>query len=633
MLDSLPASPCTPPPEKPSQVSSYGTRSVLPGSPSKQGDLQGRTITIHLLHFADFYGLTEDFSKMVTAINQFKETHQDEATRVFVTCGGDVLFDNAVAVLEPLLFNVTDQSLEAGQDEASAKIGSLWYHLKDAPLVPNELAALEKGKEKEGESSSISTDLKEGLPVRAPLYGEHRLDLLKKAHVDVACVGNHDFDFGPETMRTLANRSKFPWLASNITETSQPYLNASHVEEFNGVKVGFFSIVTKESQDYGKAGNTLTFAEEPVECAKAQVEHLREQGCQVICALTHVRDPIDEAIQKDVPGIDFILGGHTHNHLTKGPKRGAPANTAHIAKPLSDCLEIIQATVTVKLPDNGASPLLTRKITTIDPSAKEADPESEKLRCDLHHLFEKALNQPIIRTPLELTASPTLLRKDPTSEFGNLIADCALASYPEADAAMLFSGIIHESTDEAGLSKKVQVKAGNGITSSDLFHSLLDRNYLVPVRLKGNHILTVLKRYLGEFFDSRGEARYPILANMKATYITKPDAEASAIIEINGKPIVERDFYTIVFDNFGWENSHGLSKEVSESGELQIKDEQWNDNNIILAKVLAELKKMATTSNTIETTSPRIILNPQKKSPSLDSEAARSPKSPTFLTI
>ena len=57
--------------------------------------------------------------------------------------------------------------------------------------------------------------------------------------------------------------------------------------------------VTVEYEDYVTAANTLT-------------ARLREEGCEVVIALTHMRTPNDIRLAENVNDIDIILGGHDH---------------------------------------------------------------------------------------------------------------------------------------------------------------------------------------------------------------------------------------------------------------------------------------------------------------------------------
>jgi 5'-nucleotidase len=60
-----------------------------------------------------------------------------------------------------------------------------------------------------------------------------------------------------------------------------------------------------------------------MEKAKEMVAELRAQSCQLIVCLSHLgfsyRDDkvSDSRLAKEVPGIDLIIGGHTHTFLDK----------------------------------------------------------------------------------------------------------------------------------------------------------------------------------------------------------------------------------------------------------------------------------------------------------------------------
>ncbi len=44
------------------------------------------------------------------------------------------------------------------------------------------------------------------------------------------------------------------------------------------------------------------------------------QGCDLIIALTHMRDPNDLRLAREVPEINLILGGHDHHYFKQWVK-------------------------------------------------------------------------------------------------------------------------------------------------------------------------------------------------------------------------------------------------------------------------------------------------------------------------
>merc|ERR1740121_2758497 len=47
--------------------------------------------------------------------------------------------------------------------------------------------------------------------------GVHMIQALNYIGIDVACYGNHDFDFGLDHLVNMAKQNNFPWLMSNVT--------------------------------------------------------------------------------------------------------------------------------------------------------------------------------------------------------------------------------------------------------------------------------------------------------------------------------------------------------------------------------------------------------------------------------
>lgn len=44
---------------------------------------------------------------------------------------------------------------------------------------------------------------------------------LNHLNVDVACYGNHDFDFGETRLVELSRKVHFPWVLSNVTRVTE----------------------------------------------------------------------------------------------------------------------------------------------------------------------------------------------------------------------------------------------------------------------------------------------------------------------------------------------------------------------------------------------------------------------------
>lgn len=140
--------------------------------------------------------------------------------------------------------------------------------------------------------------------------GEHPIAVLNALGVKCAVVGSRDTSLGLPRLSSLASRSRFPWLASNasVRHSGEPIPGTSHsvVIEHEGVRVGIIGLLDDAQQPAGPSGVARAGM---VETARALAGQVREQGAEVVVALTHARATADKQLCALVPEIDLVLGG------------------------------------------------------------------------------------------------------------------------------------------------------------------------------------------------------------------------------------------------------------------------------------------------------------------------------------
>lgn len=146
------------------------------------------------------------------------------------------------------------------------------------------------------------------------------VDVLNHLRVDYVVLGNHEFDFGEDTLQELLERAAFTTFGSNIRLRDTGALLAHTTDTrivplANGVRLGLFGVCTVATTTDSFATPNVAFESE-VAHAKRCVESLRSQGADVVVALTHVRLSVDKLLAQRVPGIDLILGGHDHEPMS-----------------------------------------------------------------------------------------------------------------------------------------------------------------------------------------------------------------------------------------------------------------------------------------------------------------------------
>jgi 5'-nucleotidase len=124
--------------------------------------------------------------------------------------------------------------------------------------------------------------------------------ILNKIGTDVACLGNHDLDFGVEQLKYLAEQCNFPWLVANVDD---PALGEGisigglpktvMLKSSNGLKVGVIGLVEREWLDTINALPPNLKYTNSSDAARALVPTLRDAGADIIVAVSHQREPND----------------------------------------------------------------------------------------------------------------------------------------------------------------------------------------------------------------------------------------------------------------------------------------------------------------------------------------------------
>jgi len=159
--------------------------------------------------------------------------------------------------------------------------------------------------------------------------GGAMLDFMEEAGVDAWVLGNHEFDLGYANIAALVDASRIPVLSANLDAvdgSGDPGIRGlkdHHIFERSGLKIGVFGLTT-----HGLAHLTSGSATENMKVRKVQevaVEQVAilEPQVDLVVALTHIGIEQDEALAEAVPGIDLIVGGHSHTPLYEPRKVGS----------------------------------------------------------------------------------------------------------------------------------------------------------------------------------------------------------------------------------------------------------------------------------------------------------------------
>src|SRR5262249_497973 len=148
--------------------------------------------------------------------------------------------------------------------------------------------------------------------------GAHMIEFANALRLQIAVLGNHEFDFGPDVLALRIGESKFSWLGANVLDPDGktfPGVLATKILPMGPGKVGFFGLVTPEARLYIRGGTPVNFAPF-LPGGGAAVAQLKQEGAQIIVALTHMNLVEDQQLVREVSGLHLVLGGHEHIPIT-----------------------------------------------------------------------------------------------------------------------------------------------------------------------------------------------------------------------------------------------------------------------------------------------------------------------------
>ena len=162
-----------------------------------------------------------------------------------------------------------------------------------------------------------------GDAVQGTLYfnlfqGSLDFDFLNRLGIEAMTLGNHEFDRGPALTGSLVGRARFPVVSANLDVSAEPALAGRVkpyvVKRLGEARVGIVGATTPVTPEITASVGGVRFL--PVAPAvEAAVRELRAQGVDAVVVLSHIGYAEDIALAKAVPGIDVIVGGHSHTLL------------------------------------------------------------------------------------------------------------------------------------------------------------------------------------------------------------------------------------------------------------------------------------------------------------------------------
>jgi 5'-nucleotidase / UDP-sugar diphosphatase len=382
------------------------------------------------------------------------------------------------------------------------------------------------------------------------------LFLMGKMGYDATTFGNHEFDLGPEGLgrsiaaaakagrvpAVLAANTSFPGADASLAGlqalSKQGVIRRYQVLERGGLRFGLFGLLGKEALIYTSGGAT-TFAD-PVATAKEMVKTLREtEKVDVVIALSHggvEKGPDgkyaggEDARLAEVPGIDVVIGGHSHTELAEALLVNGRTPVVQAGKESNNLGELVLAL------DGGRVVVTSYRLLPVDDGvlgdrAIAADIERLKKPVSAAAFASRgyAVDQPLAIAPRDLPNTYTDLAA------GTLLANLVTDSFRAATGADI--GCTANGMMRAGISrgKTGVVTVYDVFTVAPLGSGVVDPtpgSTLVTGYFTGQDLKNLLEFFLVDSPAHPGEY-FPRTSGMRFRYdLTRPRFDVVTAIEL-----------------------------------------------------------------------------------------------------
>lgn len=374
----------------------------------------------------------------------------------------------------------------------------------------------------------------QGTPEGSLTKGEAVADVFNAIGYDAIVIGNHEYDDGAASLRRLIGKMKVPVLSANTYGSDGklvPWVRPWIVKEVAGVKVGIFGLTTAHMAGLSFPKNVagLVFRRE-VDVAREAVKALKKQGATVIIAVTHIgleqegkpKFEGDQTLAREVPGIDLIVGGHSHTFLNQ-PVRGENGTLIvqsgqYLSKAGRATLEIDPKTKKVVASSDELVELWPDRVGE-DPAVKAIVARHTEA---IGRIFETVI-----------ATAPALLGREADREnaLGGWMTDCYRETLGTDFALQNGGGI------------RAELPAG-AVTLRAVFNVMPFDNALVKLSMKGSALRQV-------FDHGVGMAKIAQISGASIEYYRmKPAGERLAAVSVGGAPLDDAKTYSIATLDF-----------------------------------------------------------------------------------
>ncbi len=329
-------------------------------------------------------------------------------------------------------------------------------------------------------------DMFQGTPASNLSYGRPVVDYYNRMGYAAAALGNHEFDWGVDSLRARMRQARFGILGANVRYTDGrdvKWIRNDTIVTRGRTKIGIVGVSTVNTPTTTRAGNVVGLRfDDPAPIVDSIGRALRNRGADFVVVIAHAgatcgRDPgascngeIIDLARKITTKVDAIVSGHSHS-LINTVVNGIPIVQARSSGRAIDVLD---------LPLGSAAGVTPRH------EVRELAVDTIKPMASIDSIVQRAVARvaPLVSRRIA-TIPATLARQGPQYPLGNLIAD-AQRWAGKGDVAIMNNGGI-----------RTELRAGDA-TYGSLFEIQPFGNTLYSLTMTGARLRGLLEAMLSK---------------------------------------------------------------------------------------------------------------------------------------
>ena len=388
----------------------------------------------------------------------------------------------------------------------------------------------------------------QGTPASNLAYGRTVVTLFDSLGLTAAALGNHEFDYGQDSLRARIRQATYPILSANLRDTLgniPSWIRQDTILQRGPYKVGIIGISTIETPKTTRAINVsdLRFLD-PAPIVSERAKSLRARGANVVVVTGHVGGScnkdgvcdgeIFDLVNRLTERVDVVVSGHSHTYINTR-LRGVPIVQARSRGEAIDIVDIAVGDTSANRPgDISASRVISADVPDVMSDTIPADPQAARIAKTAVDAVAAIIAQPVG------TILADMRREGTQYALGNLVAD-AMRDAAHSDIAVMNNGGI-----------RANLLAGD-VNFGRLYEVQPFGNTLFTLRVRGAD----LRGYFARLVAGSGIRAH--VSGVTMRYDPARSADDRLVeVRVGGKSIDPKRVYTITLNDFMVTGGDGL---------------------------------------------------------------------------